>query len=373
MTNLKAKETKRKLPLPARKRRFSRFRVFLWCFEAVVLLACLEHFIIRPRLLGKRSRAKAAAIKPVLNRGEVIRPLADEALLPLGMQESFPAWYPPALSLNEESETMLRRQETLSNDTHLPIETINSIGMKFRLVPRGNCLIGSPETERGHSPVETLHHREFPNPFYLGMYEVTQAQWKAVMGEDNNPSHFRGAEQPVEEVSWYDCQEFILKLCALEGLHERAYQLPSEAEWEYACRAGSTSAYCFGDSAKKLGMWADFADNNYKRPNKVGRRLPNALGLFDMHGNLWEWCLDTYQNYPGDFSPEGDINSWRNIRGGNWYVEAEACRSAKRCRLPGQTVGNMLGFRIKRNIDLDNLVPAAEKPELQTENLQEAQ
>jgi formylglycine-generating enzyme required for sulfatase activity len=372
MIKLPVKEKKRNLPVPPRKRRFSRFRICLWCLEALVFLACLEHFVIRPRLLSKGARNKNAAVKQVSNRGEVIRPLADDALLPPGLQESFPAWYPPAASLNEEGEAMLQLQKMFSEDKALPIEAVNSISMKFRLVPSGRCLIGSPEEEAGHSLVETLHHREFHKPFYLGMYEVTQAQWTAVMGDDNNPSHFRGDEQPVEEVSWYDCQEFVLKLCALEGLHERAYQLPTEAEWEYACRAGTTSAYCFGNSSKKLALWADFAGNNYKRPNKVGRRLPNALGLFDMHGNLWEWCLDTYQNYPGDFSPEGEVNSWRNIRGGNWYVEAEACRSAKRCRLPGQTVGNMLGFRIKRNIDLENLVPAVENPGSRTENLQEA-
>jgi formylglycine-generating enzyme required for sulfatase activity len=338
---------------PRRKRRFSSFRISLWCLEAVVLLACLEHFVIRPWLQGDRTRSKASATQVPSNQGEVIRPLADDARPPVGMRESFPAWYPPQVSLSGGGEAMLQRQKMLSEETGLPIEVVNSIGMKFRLVPSGNCLIGSPEEEPGHSPLEVLHYREFPAPFYLGMYEVTQAQWEAVMGAENNPSHFRGAEQPVEEVSWYDCQEFILKLCAMEGLPERTYQLPTEAEWEYACRAGTTTAYCFGNSPEKLGQWADFADNNYKRPNKVGRRLPNALGLFDMHGNLWEWCRDTFQNYPGDFTPLDEVNSWRNIRGGNWYVDAKACRSANRCRLPGPSVGNMLGFRVLRKIELN--------------------
>ncbi|NLZ59179.1 MAG: formylglycine-generating enzyme family protein [Lentisphaerae bacterium] len=253
---------------------------------------------------------------------------------------------------------MLQRQKLFSEQWSLPIEAVNSIGMKFRLVPPGSCLIGSPESEPGHSPVETLHHREFSQPFYLGMYEVTQEEWEKIMGAENNPSHFRGAKQPVEEVSWYDCQEFLLKLSRLEKLDERAYQLPSEAEWEYACRAGTRSAYCYGDDPKLLVKFADFADNNYKRPNPVGRRLPNALGLFDMHGNLWEWCRDTYQNYPGDFSPAGEVNTWRNIRGGNWHIEAKSCRSAKRYRLPGPSLGNMLGFRVKRNINLDELQAA---------------
>ncbi len=348
-----------------RKRRLFRFRISLWCLEAVILLVCLEQFVIRPWLQSKRPPAKAPGVHTISNRGEVIRPLAEEALLPPGMKESFPAWYPPQASLTSEGEAMLQLQKMLSEQTRLPIESVNSIGMKFRLVPNGNCLIGSPEDELGHSPVEVLHYRSFPDPFYLGMFEVTQAQWEAVMGEENNPSHFRGAEQPVEEVSWYDCQEFVLRLCVMEGLSERAYQLPTEAEWEYACRGGTTSAYCFGNSVEKLGLWADFEGNNFRRPNKVGRRLPNSLGLFDMHGNLWEWCRDTFQNYPGDFSPASEVNTWRNIRGGNWYVDAKSCRSANRCRLPGKTVGNMLGFRLRRTIDLNNLIPAAGKPETQ--------
>ena len=342
------------------KKRFSRLRISIWCLEAVALLACLEHFVIRPKLLGKKKPKPKAAQEQLVKRGDVIRPLADDALLPAALQESFPAWYPPPASLNEEGELMLQRQKQLSQELRLPIETVNSIGMKFRLVPAGGCLIGSPESEIGHSPVEVQHYREFPEPFYMGMYEVTQEQWEKIMGAENNPSHFRGAQQPVEEVSWYDCQELVLKLARLEGLDERAYQLPSEAEWEYACRAGTSTAYCFGNNPKMLGKFADFADNNYKRPRPVGQRLPNALGLFDMHGNLWEWCRDLYQNYPGDFSPEGEVNSWRSIRGGNWHVGAKSCRSANRCRLPGPSVGNMLGFRIKRNINLAELQAPAE-------------
>ena len=154
---------------PIRKRRFSRFRISLWCLEAVVLLACLEHFVIRPWLQGTRIRPGTPVKQPISNRGEVIRPLAEKALLPPGMRESFPAWYPPQDSLTAEGEAMLQKQKMLSEETGLPIEAVNSIGMKFRLIPSGNCLIGSPEDESGHSPVENLHYREFPEPFYLGL------------------------------------------------------------------------------------------------------------------------------------------------------------------------------------------------------------
>ncbi|NLZ63003.1 MAG: formylglycine-generating enzyme family protein [Lentisphaerae bacterium] len=332
------------------KKRFSRLRLAIWAIEILVLLTCLEHFIIRPRLARKKqgSESQWPAVPP--NRGEVIRPLADAALLPPGLQESFPAYYPPLSILTPEGLNMLETQKALSAERGLPLEVVNSIGMKFRLVPPGNCLIGSPETEAGRGFSELQHFREFPEPFYMGMYEVTQAQWEAVMGQESNHSHFRAEQNPVEEVSWYDCQEFVQKLCQMEQLDSLAYRLPSEEEWEYACRAGTSTAYCFGDQPDKLTHWADYEANNFRRPNTVGKRLPNALGLFDMHGNVWEWCRDKYKNYPGDFSPEKEYHSWRNIRGGNWYVDASSCRSANRCRLPGMSVGNMLGFRIIRTL-----------------------
>ncbi|NLF94724.1 MAG: formylglycine-generating enzyme family protein [Oligosphaeraceae bacterium] len=334
----------------APKKRFSRLRLSIWAVEILVLLTCLEHFVIRPRLARKNRGPEMQQPAAPHNRGEVIRPLAEAALLPPGLQESFPAYYPPLPTLTPEGLAMLELQKACSAERGLPLEVVNSIGMKFRLVPPGSCLIGSPETEAGRGFSELQHFREFPLPFYMGMYEVTQAQWEAVMGQERNHSHFRDAQNPVEEVSWYDCQEFVQKLGQLEQLDSLAYRLPSEEEWEYACRAGTSTAYCFGDQPDKLTHWADYEANNFRRPNNVGQRLPNALGLFDMHGNVWEWCRDKYQNYPGDFSPEKEYHSWRNIRGGNWYVDAGSCRSANRCRLPGLSVGNMLGFRIIRTL-----------------------
>jgi len=334
-----------------KKKRFSRLRLTIWAIEVLVLLTCLEHFVIRPRLAKKAQGNTSVKTSVPANRGEVVRPLAAEAVLPSGLQESFPAYYPPLGALTAEGLAMLATQKALVEERHLPLEVVNSIGMKFRLVPNGSCLIGSPVSEPGRGFSEVQHFKEFSEPFYLGMYEVTQGQWKAIMGSENNPSHFRNDHNPVEEVSWYDCQEFIQKLCQQENLHPRAYRLPSEEEWEYACRGGTSTAYCFGNDPGKLQDWADYEGNNYHRPNLVGHRMPNALGLFDMHGNVWEWCRDLYKNYPGDFSPEQEYHRWRNIRGGNWYVEAASCRSANRCRLPGKSVGNMLGLRVLRALD----------------------
>ena len=166
----------------------------------------------------------------------------------------------------------------------------NSIGMEFMLIPAGTFMMGS---EKGYADEKPQHRVTISRPFYLGKYEVTQAQWEAVMG--NNPSRFDGRNNPVEQVSWEDVRVFIARLNAHEG-HTR-YRLPTEAEWEYAARAGSTSAYSFGDDAARLGQYAWYGDNSGKTTHPVGQKLPNAWGLHDMHGNVWEWVQGWYGDY----------------------------------------------------------------------------
>lgn len=335
----------------APRRRIPRWRLFLWITEALVLLACLEHFILRPRLNAAREQTRTAAAAIETVRGELIRPLGDAARLDHGLLESFPAYLPPPFAWPSGAIAMQEQQLATAAAHNLPVEVVNSIGMRFRLVPPGRGLIGSPEHEAGRGAQEVQHLKVFASPFYMGMFEVTQAQWKKIMGDASNPSQFHGDDLPVQEVSWYDCQKFLLELCRQEGVSERTYRLPSEAEWEYACRGGTLTAYCFGDDPRLLDQWADYSENNYRRPAPVGHKRANVLGLHDMHGNVWEWCRDYFSNYPGDFTPEGEQHLWRNIRGGNWYVGAAECRSANRCRLPGRSVGNMLGFRLIRTLE----------------------
>jgi len=226
-------------------------------------------------------------------------------------------------------------------------ETItNSIGMEFVLIPAGEFDMGSPSDEEGRDSDEgPVHHVKIEKSFYMGRYEVTQKEWREVMGD--NPSYFKGDDRPVEQVSWGDIQEFIRKLSEKEGTDK--YRLPSEAEWEYACRAGTTTRYSFGDSESKLGDYAWYVENSYYKTHLVGKKKPNPWGLYDMHGNVFEWVQDTYHSdydgAPTDGSAwENGDDSSRVFRGGSWRNRARLCRSS--VRLGTYSGANSYGFRI---------------------------
>jgi formylglycine-generating enzyme required for sulfatase activity len=209
--------------------------------------------------------------------------------------------------------------------------------------------MGSPKNEAGRNEEETLHRVTLTRGFYMSAHLVTQYQWEQVMGRDANPSHFRCADeedkkrQPVDSVSWDDCQKFCALLSKREG---RQYRLPTEAQWEYACRAGSATAYWWGNSISP-------AQANYDRhrPTPVGQFPPNAWGLYDMHGNLWQWCEDRYGTYqPGaatdPVNEKGLPSATRVLRGGSWRNGREYCRSASRDGAPPDTPANHRGCRV---------------------------
>jgi formylglycine-generating enzyme required for sulfatase activity len=203
--------------------------------------------------------------------------------------------------------------------------------------------MGSSPIEKDRSQDEAQHRVTLTKGFYLGVYEVTQAQWQAVMG--GNPSFSKGDNLPVEGVTWDDCQEFCKKLSAQEG---KSYRLPTEAEWEYGCRAGTTTAFCFGDEVSQLGEYAWYWDNSGRRTQPVGQKKSNAWGLYDMYGNVGEWCQDWYGNYDGDAAdPVGPGQaSNRVVRGGSWDDDPRFCRSAIRGRfVPGSRL-SILGCRL---------------------------
>jgi len=232
---------------------------------------------------------------------------------------------------------------------------INSIGMKFVYIKRGTFTMGSPASELKREDDETQHRVRISKGFYLGAYEVTQAQYKAVMGA--NPAHFKkGGNYPVEMINWNDAVTFCKKLSAKEG---KTYRLPTEAEWEYACRAGTTTPFAFGQTIS-----TDRAnyDGNYiygsgrkgvlrKATMPVGSFRPNAWGLHDMHGNVWEWCGDWYgKDYYGQASatdPRGPSSGpSRVLRGGSWLNYPVRCRSADRNSSSPDTRSTYLGFRV---------------------------
>jgi formylglycine-generating enzyme required for sulfatase activity len=190
------------------------------------------------------------------------------------------------------------------------MEVTNSIGMKLRLIPAGEFMMGSPGAERSDDD-ETQHRVTLTKPFYLGVTEVTQEQYQKVMG--TNPSQFKGPQNPVEKVSCADAVEFCRKLSAMpaEKTAGHVYRLPTEAEWEYACRAGTTTSYSFGDSVLQLSEYGWLNDNSYSSTHPVGEKKPNAWGLYDMHGNVWEWCQDWHGADPSGF---GDGSNRRDVR-----------------------------------------------------------
>ncbi|MGE0712263.1 MAG: formylglycine-generating enzyme family protein [Planctomycetota bacterium] len=194
-------------------------------------------------------------------------------------------------------------------------------GLVFCLIPGGTSLLGSPGGQ-GRDNEYPQHEVAVP-PFLLADTPCTQAAWTQLGLE--NPSHFKGANRPVEKVSWDDAQGF----CEKAGL-----RLPSEAEWEFACRAGTQTAYCFGDGEAELGRYAEFEGNNNSETKDVGGKLPNAFGLFDVHGNVLEWCQDVwhdgYRGAASDGSAWNSAGAFRINRGGSWYEDAWNCRSANR-------------------------------------------
>jgi formylglycine-generating enzyme required for sulfatase activity len=207
-------------------------------------------------------------------------------------------------------------------------------------IPAGKFMMGSDEDDR-EKPI----HEVTVNAFKMGKYPVIQSQYEAVMG--TNPSYFSGNPQnPVENVLWSEAQAFCEKLSELTG---QKYRLPTEAEWEYACRAGTHTRYYFGDDEKQLGEYAWYSQNSYSTTHPVGQKNPNNWGLYDMHGNVWEWCEDgwhnNYQNAPKDGSSWNNNRSQnRVLRGGSWNYNPRYCRSAYR-NINDSRYGNY-GFRV---------------------------
>ena len=239
----------------------------------------------------------------------------------------------------------------------------NTIGMKFNKIPAGIFMMGSPEGEEGRRDRETQHKVTIGTAFYMQTTEVTQGQWKAVMGtEPWKGQEFskyvkEGPNYAATYVSWNDAVAYCKKLSDQES---KTYRLPTEAEWEYACRAGTQTRWSFGNDEKVLGDYAwcykNANDNGEAFAHQVGLKKPNAFGLYDMHGNVWEWCHDYYAEDYYKQSPEQDptgpiTGSFRVFRGGSWYDNSRLSRSAFRSRYVAVFRNYDFGFRLVRELD----------------------
>jgi len=299
--------------------------------------------------------AETSTGHPVLDALDNIQTLVDMRLTPLISSQHpgtssqlpvLPSWlvHTP-LPHRARGRALWRRLMTRVPPAGVPgLGAVSRLGLELVRIPAGTFTMGSTmfPDER------PMHEVRISRPFYLGKYPVTQRQWEAVMGY--NPSVFRGnPQQPVDNVSWKAVQEFLQRLNASEpGM---PYRLPTEAEWEYAARAGSTTAYTFGTERSQLRTYAWYESNAGGITHVVRQRKPNAWGLYDMYGNIWEWTQDWYDDAYYAHSPYYDppgptAGSHRVVRGGSWNCDAGDCRSASRnIEAPGDHT-NTIGFRL---------------------------
>jgi formylglycine-generating enzyme required for sulfatase activity len=278
---------------------------------------------------------------------KAIKTLEDNAhLCPLLATSSGQKWLQDEKfrEMQQEASEATRgdeKRKTLPQTNKEPIRELLD-GMKR--IQGGDFQMGSKQSER-EQPIHTVQLEGFD----LGATPVTQAQYEAIMG--TNPSGFKGSNRPAENVSWDEAVEFCEKLSAETG---EAFSLPTEAQWEYACRAGSPAAWCFGDDESKLDDYAWYSGNSAGETHPVREKRPNDWGLYDMHGNVWEWCQDWGGNYPRKGSTESNpkgpsTGSCRVGRGGSWRGAPEDCRSALRGWYAPSGRSSNLGFRVARS------------------------
>jgi len=272
------------------------------------------------------------------------------------------------LSSRQDSKKIIKGYRFTKGFNVNAINYEKELNLEMVLIPAGTFMMGSPESEEGRYLNETQHEVTITKPFYLGKFTITQEQWNLVMGNNpsgwslptqeewklvmrNNPSGWslpKGDQLPMTYLSWVDCQEFIKKLNAST---KGGYRLPTESEWEYACRAGTTTMYSFGDEITPKN--ANYDDSDKEKLGTGGSYKPNAFGLYDMHGNVWEWCEEWFEDYPTGAvtDPQGPhTGESRILRGGSFDFIGSFARSAMRSNLTqgGRIQGS--SFRLARTI-----------------------
>lgn len=331
---------------------------------------------VEPALISARERARLRAIqrrKKLARRGVVVNtrppaltvkptPVPTVPQVKPTKPTSRPSVQPVMPTKKTEVKSVTRRELLVKHGLiprqkrKLDIRTkTNTVGIEFAWIPAGKFLMGHKLTKEDRDYYRVLSHPvHITQGFWMARHEISQKQWQKVMG--NNPSRFKGERLPVDTVSWDDCQQFIKKLNKIENTDK--YALPTEAQWEYACRGGSAKQFHFGDSASKKNANMRFFDSstsmkNIKtlKPTLVGSFDCNDWGLFDMHGNVREWCLDTlhvdyYSISPKEDPAYTDIGYERVLRGGSWNDSPDYCTAYRRSGLSPTRRGYTVGFRI---------------------------
>jgi formylglycine-generating enzyme required for sulfatase activity len=304
--------------------------------------------------IGKGDWETVLALDPDNEAGTQLKAAAVAAALAKGDWKAVLSLDPD----NREGLQLKAAAEKAAIMARAPIT--NTIGMKLNKIPAGTLLMGSPESEADREDDETQHKVTITKPFYMQTTEVTQGQWKAVMGTEpwkGQQAVKEGPNNAASWVSWDDAMAYCKKLSEKEG---KTYRLPTEAEWEYACRAGTKTTWSFGDDDKELGDYAwDIENTMYfgeEYAHQVELKKPNAFGLYDMHGNVLEWCHDYFEEDYYKQSPAKDptgptSGSFRVLRGGSWFLFARGTRSARRRWGDADYRDGSFGFRVVRELD----------------------
>jgi len=287
-------------------------------------------------LFSKNQKPPEIASGPAVPAGVPREDSGSSTISPEGASQIIP----PAVAVAERAGGAAKQVAPAPPRLVITNTITDTIGMNLVLIPKGEFLMGSPDSDSSADGDEKPQRLVWINkPFYLGETEVTQAQYEGVMG--TRPTRFKEAQLPVVGVSWEDAVAFCGRLSDKEG---RTYRLPTEAEWEYACRAWSTTKWSFGDDESALKEYAWYSAISNRTTHPVGEKKPNAWGLYDVHGNVWEWSSDWYGGYAYPTGPTA--GSIRVFRGGGWLTDAGDCRSASRGGSAPGDRGRDLGFRV---------------------------
>ena len=335
-------------------------RVYLFLAYTAIIIVISGTVIYGYSGIKKHNEPKQI-ISSVPLKSQIITFQTEKKIIPSDLLISRAATFTSTKHMASGSSEALLKQKNFAKKNNLPVEVETSkYNIKLRLIPPGNFIKGSPSREYGRNDNENRKEVTIKKPFYIGIYEITEKEWKEVIGNDHDIEVTADGEIPVTGISWDDCQVFLKKLCKELRVPKNTYRLPTEEEWEYASRAGTSTPFYFG---KKLSASSANFDGTYKygnvsksefrgKPTPVGSFKSNAFGLYDTVGNVWEWCSDKYYikvNSAKKDTKKINVNVFRIMRGGSWLDKGVLCRSSSKEEHEQSSRSSIWGFRIVRN------------------------